>query len=183
MPGSRIYVVNSTALIPVIQRQFRTLSFTAIESKLARDLMGVSKSTDEIISRNNTRDEGYLMTFPKYIHPAVSAGPGLDAMNRRSVEVLAESLDRWARTGPTMIKMFKWVRHELLMATTEGVYGPKNPYRDPAMEEAWQYVSISVTKSSFLLCSQILQQIRAGGHDVYFEALAQDICQGKLPSS
>lgn len=137
MPGSRIYVINSTSLIPIVQRQFRTLSFTALESKLARDVMGVSKSTHEIISRDNTRDEGYLVTFPKYIHPAVSAGPGLDAMNRRSVEVLAESLDVWANRGPATVKMFKWIRHELLIATTEGVYGPKNPYRDPTMEEAW----------------------------------------------
>ncbi|XXG98980.1 hypothetical protein Hte_005313 [Hypoxylon texense] len=137
MPGSRIYVINSTTLIPVVQKQFRILSFTALESKLARDMMGVSKSTYEIISRDNTLDEGYLMKFPKYIHHAVSAGPGLDDMNRRSVEVLAESLDTWARVGPTTVKMFQWTRHELLIASTEGVYGPKNPYRDPAMEEAW----------------------------------------------
>ena len=137
MPGSRIYVINSTALIPVVQRQFRTLAFTAIESKFAQDLMGVSNSTHEIISHNLVHDEGYLMTFPKYIHSAISAGPALDAMNRRSVEVIAESLDRWARGGPRTVKMFRWTRHELLMATTEGVYGPKNPYRDPAMEEAW----------------------------------------------
>ncbi|KAI8960635.1 cytochrome P450 [Daldinia sp. FL1419] len=137
MPGSRIYVINSTSLIPAVQRQFRTLAFTALESKLARDLMGVSKSTHDIISRNLVRDEGYLMTFPKFIHSAVSAGPGLDAMNRRSVEVLADSLERLSAKGSTTTKMFEWTRHELLIATTEGVYGPKNPYRDPAMEEAW----------------------------------------------
>ncbi|KAI1645029.1 cytochrome P450 [Daldinia loculata] len=137
MPGSRIYVINSTSLIPAVQRQFRTLAFTALESRLARDLMGVSKSTHDIISHNLVRDEGYLMTFPKFIHSAVSAGPGLDAMNRRSVEVLAESLDRLSGKGPTTTKMFEWTRHELLIATTEGVYGPNNPFRDPAMEDAW----------------------------------------------
>lgn len=137
MPGSRIYVINSTSLIPVVQRQFRTLAFTALESNLIRDLMGVSKSTHDIMSRNLVRDEGYLMVFPKYIHSAVSAGPGLDSMNRRSVEILAESLDKLTEKGSMINKMFEWTRHELLMATTEAVYGPKNPYRDPAMEEAW----------------------------------------------
>ncbi|KAI1759917.1 cytochrome P450 [Hypoxylon sp. FL1150] len=144
MPGSRIYVVNSTSLIPVVQRQFRTLSFTALESKLARDVMGVSKNTHEIISRDNTRDEGYLMTFPKYIHPAVSAGLGLDAMNRRLVEVLAESLDVWVKRGPTTVNMFQWIRHELVIATTEGVYGPKNPFRNSAMEEAWYKIESGI---------------------------------------
>ncbi|KAI0018342.1 hypothetical protein F4780DRAFT_794773 [Xylariomycetidae sp. FL0641] len=35
------------------------------------------------------------------------------------------------------VRLFRWIRHEFLIATTEGVYGPRNPYRDPAMEQAW----------------------------------------------
>jgi len=141
MPGSRIYVVNSTSLIPVVQRQHRALSFTALEANISKDVIGVNAATQAIIGRDVNKDEGYLMSFPKYIHSAVSAGPHLDAMNRRSVEVLADSLDKHAKSsaanGGLNIKMFHWIRHELLMATTEGVYGPKNPYRDPAVEESW----------------------------------------------
>ncbi|KAK4653509.1 hypothetical protein QC762_0084330 [Podospora pseudocomata] len=33
--------------------------------------------------------------------------------------------------------MFEWIRHEFLMATTDSVYGPHSPLRDPANEEAW----------------------------------------------
>lgn len=77
------------------------------------------------------------MSFPKYVHSALSAGPGLDAMNRRSIQVIANSLNACAKQGNVTIDMFQWVRHELLMASTEGVYGPKNPFRDPAMEKAW----------------------------------------------
>lgn len=137
MPGSRLYVVNATALIPAVQRQFRVLSFTSIESSIARDVGGVSKAAHEIMDRDLISDEGYLMSFPKYIHSAVSAGPHLDAMNRKSIEVIADSLETWAKKGSVTVKMFEWIRHELLIATTDGVYGPKNPYRDPAMENAW----------------------------------------------
>ncbi|KAI1079999.1 cytochrome P450 [Whalleya microplaca] len=156
MPGSRIYIINSTALILVVQRQFRTLAFTALESKLARDLMGVNKRTHEIISCNLVRDEGYLMMFPKYIHSAVSAEPALDAMNRRSVEVLANSLDKWAREGAVTVKMYHWTRHEHLVETTEGVYGPKNPFRDPVMEEAWNRFEPGIMMFVLKLWSQIL---------------------------
>lgn len=139
MPGSRIYVVNSTSLIPVVQRQFRVLSFTALEASIAQDVLGVSKPVHEIISRDVSRDDSYLMSFPKYIHPAVHAGPHLDAMNRKAVEVLADSLDKHARNpnGSLRAKMFQWIRHELMLATTDGVYGPHNPFHDPKMEEAW----------------------------------------------
>lgn len=137
LPGSRLYVVNSPQLITAIQAQFRAFSFTAIEANLAANLLGCKKSTIDIIGRDVTKDEGYLMSFPKYVHSALSPGPGLDAMNRRAIQVMSKSLDEWSQKGATKIQLWQWVRHELLLASTEGVYGPKNPFRDPAMEEAW----------------------------------------------
>ncbi|KAI6351420.1 hypothetical protein MCOR25_009939 [Pyricularia grisea] len=38
---------------------------------------------------------------------------------------------------PQTFQLFEWVRHEILIATTESVYGPNNPFRDPSMEKAW----------------------------------------------
>ncbi|KAK7994273.1 cytochrome P450 oxidoreductase [Apiospora marii] len=138
LPGMRMYVVNSRPLITAIQGQFRTLSFTAIEAAIAANVIGVEKATNDIIGSNLGRDSGYLMRFPKYVHHALSAGPGLDAMNRKSIQVLADSLDKWATSStPATVPMFEWVRHELLLASTDAVYGPKNPFRDPAMEKAW----------------------------------------------
>lgn len=137
LPGSRLYVVNSPSLLTSIQAQVRTLSFTAIEANIAANLLGCKKATIDIIRRDMTKDEGYLMSFPKYVHSALSPGPGLDAMNRRAIQVIAKSLDEWSQKGSTKIQLWKWARHELLLASTEGVYGPKNPFRDPAMEEAW----------------------------------------------
>ncbi|XXH00830.1 hypothetical protein Hte_007181 [Hypoxylon texense] len=137
MPGSRIYVINSAPLITSVQSQFRALSFTAIEASIAANVIGVSKATNGIIGRDVNKDGSYLMSFPKYVHSSLSAGPGLDAMNRRSIQVITKSLDRLAKEGTTTVKLFAWIRHELLLASTEGVYGPKNPFRDPAMEQAW----------------------------------------------
>ncbi|KAI2622461.1 cytochrome P450 [Hypoxylon sp. NC1633] len=125
--GSRIYVINSTPLTESVQSQFRALSFTTIEANIAANVFGISKAINDIVGRDVTRGGSYLMSFPKYIHSALSAGPGLDAMTE----------DRWANEGTTTIKLFEWVRHELLLASTEGVYGPQNPFRDPTVEKAW----------------------------------------------
>ncbi|KAI0139710.1 cytochrome P450 [Pestalotiopsis sp. NC0098] len=137
MPGSRLYIVNSPSLLAPIQNQVRKLSFTAIEATIAANVFGVNKDTNAVIGANLTNDTGYLMNFPKYVHAALSTGPGLDALNARSIEVISQSLDNWAKKGSTTVQMFEWVRHELLLASTEGVYGPENPFRDPAMEQAW----------------------------------------------
>ncbi|KAK9415843.1 putative Cytochrome P450 [Seiridium unicorne] len=137
MPGSRIYVINAPQLLTSVQNQVRKLSFTAIEASIAANVIGVSKTTNDIIGYDVTADGSYLTSFPKYVHSALSAGPGLDAMNRRSIQYITQSLDTWQKKGDTTVQLFEWVRHELLMASTEGVYGPKNPFRDPAMEKAW----------------------------------------------
>lgn len=138
LPGSRMYIVNSPTLITSIQAQFRALSFTALEASIAANLLGCKKTTIDIIGRDVTKDGSYLMSFPKYVHSALSAGPALDAMNRRAIQVIAGSLDAWSHKKTTEIQLWQWVRHELLMASTEGVYGPNNPFRDdPAMEQAW----------------------------------------------
>ncbi|KAI0023091.1 cytochrome P450 [Xylariomycetidae sp. FL0641] len=103
----------------------------------ATNVIGVSKATGAIIGRDVTSDSGYLMSFPKYVHSALSAGPALDAMNRRAIQVLSESLNAQAQHESPTINLFQWVRHELLLASTDAVYGPKNPFRDSEMEKAW----------------------------------------------
>ncbi|KAI0007879.1 cytochrome P450 [Xylariaceae sp. FL0662B] len=137
LPGSRLYVINSPPLLTSAQSQIRTLSFTAIQSGIAANILGVNKATNEIIGRGVTSHGSYLTSFPKYIHPTLSTGAGLDDMNRRSIQVVAKSLDTLVGKGITTVKMFQWVRHELLVASTEGVYGPKNPFRHANMEQTW----------------------------------------------
>ncbi|KAK6828380.1 hypothetical protein PG990_009990 [Apiospora arundinis] len=121
-----------------LQSQYRTHSFTAIVATIGANLVGVSKATNKIIDRDKTQDTGYLMSFPKYVHHILSEGPGLDAMNRKSTQVLADWVVTLAQeTTPKTIKMLQWIRHELFIATTDAVYRPRNPCRDPEMEQAW----------------------------------------------
>ncbi|KAF4622730.1 hypothetical protein G7Y89_g14296 [Cudoniella acicularis] len=151
LPGSRIYVINSPSLASVVQRQKRVIAFEPIPAQAAARMMGVSKAGVEVISRNCTTDESYFGTFLRATYPALAPGNGLEAMNRAAVEVLAvsmERLERWEGEGEikveikekikvTEVDLWDWVRHEVLMATTEAIYGPDNPFRDPANERAW----------------------------------------------
>lgn len=140
MPGQRIYVVNSLSLIPPLQRQIKTIAFAPIEAQAAATVMGVGPAGNAIIGSDKMfDDDSYLSTFVPSTHPALSPGPGLDALTGAAIRYLSSSLAQVGAQGPTAgtVDLFSWIRRELFMATTESVYGPHNPFRDPAVARAW----------------------------------------------
>lgn len=137
LPGSRLYVVNATPLITAVQRQFKTLAFPPLEAKLAMSICGTSKTANDILSTNVNGDEGfwgYSITFYKAIHTPLSPGPELDAMNRVMAQKVATSIDRLEEN---IVNLFEFIRHEITLASTDSVYGPKNPFKTPAIEESF----------------------------------------------
>ncbi|KAH8892374.1 hypothetical protein GQ53DRAFT_823162 [Thozetella sp. PMI_491] len=139
LPGARMYVVNATSLITYVQWQFRIVNFAHIEVKAAVDIMGASKVAKQILSADMQSDEGYIMSFAKAIHPATSLGLGLDAMSRAAIGSIASVLDMVSEGGTAVVSMFEWLRPELLLATTDAVYGPENPFRDYKVVEACKF--------------------------------------------
>ena len=136
LPGQRIYVVNSVALIPPLQRQIKTIAFAPIEAQAAATVMGVGPAGNAIIGAENMREHGsYLATFVPSTLPALGRGPGLDAINRAAIEYISDSLAK-IKNSQT-VELFSWVRGQMFAATTEAIYGPKNPFRDPTLEQAW----------------------------------------------
>ncbi|KAK4675937.1 hypothetical protein QC764_0083260 [Podospora pseudoanserina] len=99
--------------------------------------MGVSKDALAIIREDMIADTGFFHTFIKATHPFLSSGPALDRLSGDAMTVLTASLDNIVDRGSKRARMFEWIRHEFLMATTDSVYGPHNPLRDSANEEAW----------------------------------------------
>lgn len=139
-PGIRLYIVNSTSLIQPVQRQVRTISFSPILVQMAKTIMAVSQEAYDIISKDPIEDHGFVMGVPKANHPTLSPGPKLDALNRKSVQIIAESLGGFAAkhaNAPAKVRMYEWVSEHIMTATTEGIYGPKNPFRDPEVRKIW----------------------------------------------
>lgn len=133
-----MYIVNSVSLIPTLQRQIKTIAFAPIEAQAAATVMGVGPAGNAIIGSEQMLEDGsYLSTFVPSIQPAMAPGPGLDAINGAAVRHIAESLEDFRGKGPTIVELFSWIRGEIFMATTEAIYGPKNPFRDPVLEKAW----------------------------------------------
>ncbi|KAF2868440.1 cytochrome P450 [Massariosphaeria phaeospora] len=140
IPGSKLYVVNSPALISAIQRQYRTLAFMPIVAKASINVSRFSKTASEIIILNSNGDDGYwgyIMTFHDAVAPSLVPGADLDGMNRAMLKLVAVSLNRLREQAATNVKLFGWVRHQMTLATTSAAYGPSNPYKDPTVEAAF----------------------------------------------
>jgi hypothetical protein len=140
MPGSRLYVINSPALISAAQRQHKALAFMPLVAKASVKVSRFSKTASEIINTNTNGEDGdwgYVMTFHDAIQPSLAPCTHLDAMNRVMLGLVAESLNRLKDEVPTTVKLFDWVRHQITLATTSSAYGPSNPYKDPSIEAAF----------------------------------------------
>lgn len=104
-------------------------------------MMGVGPAGNAVIGSDRMReDDSYLSTFVPFLHPALAPGPGLNGLSDAAVRYISESLAELDGGSATRVELFAFVRRQLLMATTEAIYGPKNPFRDPALEKAWLYV-------------------------------------------
>lgn len=74
---------------------------------------------------------------------ALNPGTHLDAMNRAAIESLAELVEKLGEKSDhedrRRVNLYEWVTREIAIATTDGVYGPQNPYKDAKMRDAFWY--------------------------------------------
>lgn len=137
LPGTRMYVVNSPSLVTAVQRLYKTISFAAIESQITDSILLVSKHGKDVIRSGLMEDNSYTGAFAAAIHPGTRPGANLDAMSRTALQTIAVSMDKLQNEGLKSITLFDWIRNELTLATTDGVYGPHNPLRDQKVRESW----------------------------------------------
>ncbi|KAI0380529.1 cytochrome P450 [Hypomontagnella monticulosa] len=180
LPFSRMYVVNATELIPALQKQWRTVSFAAIAAD-AGHLVGMSKEATEVMRRDLTSEHGFSVSWPKYIAPIMSPGKDLDELNRKAIEVFVEELGKLKTQGSARTGLWQWTSRTMDKSTSEAVWGPQNPYRDPVVAEAWKifeagFLTLSVfplaryfyprlVRARELVASAMTDYMHKGGHE------------------
>ncbi|EFY85249.1 cytochrome P450 oxidoreductase [Metarhizium acridum CQMa 102] len=126
-----------SSLVLAVDRSFQTLSFAPIEASATATTLGTTEATNEIMRRDPAGSNGHFTTFHRAVRPHLSPGWGLDGMVERALCVVGTCLSNTHNTSPQKVNFFGWVRHMVLLATTEGEYGPGNPFRELAFEQAW----------------------------------------------
>lgn len=145
-----MYVVNATELIPTLQKQWRTISFTPILASSGTGPMGMSKDAGVILNRDIQSDSNTVAKWSRAVNRALAPGEALDKLNRRAVEVMYDMMatvgsatgkataDEKVGGNESVVDFWAWTHHVMVQATTEAVYGPANPFRDVAFEDAWK---------------------------------------------
>ncbi|KAI0021339.1 cytochrome P450 [Xylariomycetidae sp. FL0641] len=119
LPFTRLYIITSTSLISAVQRQFRTLSFAPVQLRAVTNFASPSKKALDLFSRNIDNDDGFVPGFLKAF-------------------VMLAEMDKLAGKGSsTTVQMYKWTDEQITYATTDAIYGPHNPLRDPENLAAW----------------------------------------------
>jgi hypothetical protein len=66
------------------------------------------------------------------------AGDGLDKMNHAMITYVKTSVDGLANKIKPM-DLHMWCRHAITVASTDAVYGPQNPFKNPQTEQDFWY--------------------------------------------
>ncbi|KAM0810189.1 putative Cytochrome P450 [Seiridium cardinale] len=113
--------------------------------------LGMSQAGTDLLRKDIMGDSNPIVGLMPIMARVMAPGPSLNGMVRKAAEVMATSIDNLRQDdGVSTMKFYEWTRHEILMATTEAVFGPKNPYRDPVVESAWRtfepsYLSLAIS--------------------------------------
>ncbi|KAI1180212.1 cytochrome P450 [Nemania sp. FL0916] len=137
LPFFRIYVVNSTDLITLLQKQWRIISFAAIVAD-AGGHVGMSMEAVKIMRDNITSEHGFSVSWPRFIMPAMAPGKDLDAMNKAAIKAFTTETEKLRAKGRSIVGLGEQSRQAMVTATTEAVWGPQNPYRDAEVINAWK---------------------------------------------
>lgn len=142
LPGQKMYVVTRPELIQTVQKLHKTLAFPPIEAKFASKICGTSLEAQAILSRNVNGDDGdFGLSMESYaaMRDALKPGSELDGMNRIMLQEITKSLDTLqpTRGESRKISMYAWLRDAITTATTRSAYGPKNPYDNKAIADAF----------------------------------------------
>lgn len=111
-------------------------------AKISINVARFSKTASDIVMMNINGEEGdwgYVHTFSRVTLPPLLPGPSLDAMNRAMLGLVAASLKQAKEQCQPVInvRLHEWVKHQIILATTNSAYGPSNPWKDPAVESAF----------------------------------------------
>lgn len=125
-------------MIQRIDRHIMTVAFSPIQARLCEKVMLLDKnSMEKVAGGKETAEDGYLRSFARAIAPGAAPGQGLDSLSMAAVKHFAAAFDRRAASGPTTVKLFEWLRHEIFASTMEATYGPHNPFSNPENEKTW----------------------------------------------
>lgn len=146
-----MYIVTSLELTQAIQKQPKNLAFPPVKAYFASKVCGDSADAHKVLMNNVNGDEGdwgMSVDSRAATRNALLLSPDLDQMNRVMIQSIAASLDSLeVPANKAKLKLAKWLRSNVTLATTLSIYGPQNPFKDVSVQDAFWYVTSAPLKN------------------------------------
>ncbi|CAD0044824.1 unnamed protein product [Aureobasidium pullulans] len=111
---SKVYLVNKSSAVAQVQRNAKVITFDPFLDSAAERMVNVSKRGLKLLTGKEN---------------------GGGDLNRKSVDELASFSGK-------SFDLYAWAKHAITIASTDAVWGPKNPIKDPENEAAfWDFDS------------------------------------------
>lgn len=130
--------MNSLDLVIATERESRELSFTPFVVQFARRILHPTKQALDALTENldgHNGEIGCSRQTLKAIRVSMAPGTALDQMSQVMLRNLRNLIDISFEPESGPIDLYSQIRHVTTLASTYAVYGPKNPFQDPAVEE------------------------------------------------
>lgn len=137
---AKIYLVNKSSAVAQVQRNAKVLIFDPFVDSAADRMAGVSKKGLQLYKGSEDGGQDLNRKMIKSMHPTL-LGPPLDVMNKNMVSNLSKSVDELASSGAGKpLDLYGWARHAITIASTDAVWGNKNPLKSREIEDAfWDF--------------------------------------------
>ncbi|USP74927.1 uncharacterized protein yc1106_02201 [Curvularia clavata] len=136
MPGGRIAIVTTPALLSHVDKNPKAIAFAPIAALVIDKLSGLSKSGSKVVLdklMGEDKMEGYMNAVMKDIHATLTPGPHLETITTQVAYDINGSI-RKLHGKTSRVNLLHWFRHEFGLSSTNGIYGPENPFKDPKVE-------------------------------------------------
>ena len=134
LPSSKFYVINSLPLISSVSKLSKKIAFTPFVKFIAERVAGLPA---ESVAKFESTGEGIPQETLDAVRGALlgkSESVDLGSTVLLHIqELLYSTSDHVGRP----MKLFAWVRHVITQTNTRTIYGPKNPFQQPGVEDAF----------------------------------------------
>ncbi|KAI9375898.1 cytochrome P450 [Aspergillus egyptiacus] len=143
---NKVYVINAPELVTAIRRNHRTMSLDPLFIRTAQCVGGIHGPGLQLHRGKESHGQGLGSAATAALRPAL-LGEGLDQMNQKMTPLLANSVEE-LRSQHGAVNLYDWCTLAMTIASTAPVYGPKNPYAQSHVREAFWKVEHNL---SFLM--------------------------------
>ena len=126
-------------MITAIEKNPKAVAFSPLAANVISRLSDASAKAKEVMFENMIGEDGehgYFIEITKEVHGTLRPGASLANMVASVARTTTSSIAEF-HGKTTRIDLLEWVRHAFSMGSTNAVYGPMNPFKDPAVESGF----------------------------------------------